>query len=165
MILKKCIICGRQFEGRPNSTLCSGACRIEYKRRYMEKYRKENREKLAEDKRKWYCQNKGIPFYRKKETKPKEPTKVEKPAPIITEKNPKEFYIANESKIICKNSTWGRKYLRRDRLEQIVFLSTELSKLSIEKLSYGELSAIRTYDKYYYLKLLKAVVDAKEASA
>lgn len=163
-MIRECIICGRQFEGRPNATLCSGACRLESKKNYMKKYREEHSEKLAEEKRKWYCNKKGVAFKPKDPALKKEPPQPPKLEPIVA-KNPANYYIARQSKIICQSTKWGRKYLKTERLDQIVMLSAELSKLGIERLSYGYLSAMRTIDRDRYLRLLKSVVDAKEASA
>ena len=164
MVTRECIVCGKLFLGRPNSNVCSGACRLESKRRYMAKYREENSEKIAEDKRKWYFRKKGAAFV------PKPKPKVEAAQPkgealdIILEKNTNGYFIAHSAKAICKDSRWGRKYLKRDRLEQIVMLSAELSQHGIARISYGYLSAMWTYEPRRYLNLLKAVVDAKEAS-
>ena len=164
MVTRECIVCGKLFLGRPNSNVCSGACRLESKRRYMAKYREENSEKIAEDKRKWYFRKKGAAFVPKPKPKEEAATPKEDTLELVNVKNPKNYYLNSQSRIICKDSRWGRKYLKRDRLDQIVMLSTELSQLGIERLTYGYLSAIRDLDQRRYLRLLKAVVDAKEAS-
>lgn len=163
-MIRTCTICGKQFEGRPNSNVCSGACRLESKRRYMAKYREENSEKIAEDKRKWYFRKKGAAFVPKPKPKEEAAPAKEDTLELINVKNTNGYFIAHSAKTICKDSRWGRKYLKRDRLEQIVMLSAELSQHGIARISYGYLSAMWTYEPRRYLNLLKAVVDAKEAS-
>ena len=164
MVTRECIVCGKLFQGRPNAKVCSGVCRLESKRIYMAKYREENLEKIAEDKRKWYFHKKGAAFVPKPKPKVEAASPKEDTLGQINAKNKKSYYLHSQSRIICKDSRWGRKYLRRDRLDQIIMLSTELSQLGIESLTYGYLSAIRDLDERRYLRLLKAVVDAKEAS-
>ena len=164
MVTRECIVCGKLFLGRPNSNVCSGACRLKSKRRYMAKYREENSEKIAEDKRKWYFRKKGAAFVPKPKPKEEAAPPKEDTLELVNVKNPKKYYLYSQSRIICKDSRWGRKYLKRDRLEQIVMLSAELSQHGIARISYGYLSAMWTYEPRKYLNLLKAVVDAKEAS-
>lgn len=148
-----CVICGKEFEGRANAKCCSGACRIDYKKQYNLEYRYNNQAIIKEQKRKWYAKKHDSAY------KPKEEKMEELPPDNCNGRN---YYINQQSKIICRSSKWGRSYYRRDRLEQIVMLSAELSESGIARLSYGYLSAIRDYDKDRYLRLLSAVVVSKE---
>lgn len=163
MVVRECVVCGKKFLGRPNATLCSGECRIASKKSYMAAYREKNADKIKEDKRKWYCNHKGVAFVPKEPQAPPK-RKEEDVKPPIQAKDKKNYYLANEQKVICKDSRWGRKYLTRDRLEQLVMLSAELSAEGIAKISYGYLSAIRDFEVHRYLRLLKSVIDAKEAN-
>ena len=155
-MIKLCAICGKPFEGKANATLCSGVCRLEYKKQYMAHYRNEHKDKISEQKSKWYHRKRGTKFV------PKMPILPPEEQAQIEASNGKEYYIASNSKIICQESAWGRCYLRQKRLDQLVMLSSELSRLGIAKITYGYLSAIRDFDRHRYLTLLKAVVDAKE---
>lgn len=161
MVVRECTICGKKFLGPPNATLCSGECRIAYKKKYMTAYREKHADKIKEDKRKWYCNHKGVAFVPKEsQAPPKRKEEDVKP----TRQRSKNYFLDNEQKIICKDSRWGRKYLKLDRLEQLVMLSAELSAEGIAKISYGYLSAIRDFEVHRYLRLLKSVIDAKEAN-
>lgn len=162
MVVRECVVCGKKFLGRPNATLCSGECRIANKKNYMAVYREKNADKIKEDKRKWYCNYKGVAFVPKEPQVP--PQRKEEDVKPIQAKDRKMYYLSNEQKVICKDSRWGRKYLKRDRLEQLVMLSAELSAEGIAKISYGYLSAIRDFEVHRYLRLLKSVIDAKEAN-
>lgn len=155
-MIRICSVCGKPFEGRPNSFKCSEACRLEAKKQYMAKYRQLHKGKVAEAKSKWYHKKKGTPYIPK--VKPDESLKFED----MNASNSKDHYLKQKSRVICQDSTWGRTYFTQSRLDQLVMLSTELSQLNILRITYGYLSAIRDFDKERYLSLLKQVVDAKE---
>ncbi len=153
-MIRTCIICGKQFEGRANATICSGVCRLEYKRRYQIKYKSLNREKVKEQQRKSYAKNysaavnitssDNIALNIAPDPKPKRKPK------------PKLKYRPE----IFKDSQWGRDYYKSDRLVQISMLSAALSKYEIEHLSYGQLSLIDGTEKYY--SYLKQVLNIKK---
>lgn len=147
-MIRTCVICGTQFEGRPNALCCSGPCRLEHKKRYNIAYRDKHYSSIQEGKRKWYAKKMDIQF------KPKE-------EPEVKESEIPKSIKHTPAYTICRSSRWGRRYLRLDRMEQIVALSTELSKLNIARLTYGYLSAIRDNQYNYYLRLLEAVVKEK----
>lgn len=149
-MLKICAICGKEFDGGPRAKVCSGPCRLEEKRRYNKEYREKHFSSIREQKAKWYAKSKGKVFVPPAETPKEEEFKVDKS---------KDY---RGTLYICRSSVWGRRWLKKDRLEQIVSLSTELSRHNIAKLSYGQLSAMEEKERNRYNGLLEKVVKAKE---
>lgn len=153
-MIRVCKICGREFEGRANRDYCSAVCRMEGKRRYQQEYRELNRDKVKQQQHEKYCKRKqgaltiarsdNIALDFDLDPQPKPEAKPTKREPM-----PDKF----------KGSQWGRKYYRADRMDKIVMLSSALSKYGIEKLSYGQLSAI--FESGRYFTLLKRVLAIK----
>lgn len=142
-MIRTCIVCGKQFEGRGNKKVCSGICRLENKRLYQAQYRKLYPEKC---KKTWNdCYHKKREAQRKldiKITPDPKPKRKKQPMPDI-----------------YKSSEWGKDYYRADRLTQISMLSGELSKYEIANVSYGYLSAI--FESGRYFSLLKQILSIK----
>jgi len=140
----KCIVCGKEFDGRGNKKVCSGVCRLENKRRYMEKYRELYPEKC---KKSWRDSQ-----HKKRE----EQRKLDININADPKKKIKKEYIPE----IFKKSIWGIDYSHCDRLTQISMLSAVLSQYNIAHLSYGYLSAI--WDTEKYKSYLNRVLTLKE---
>ena len=51
--MKKCIICGKEFEAKFKALTCSPECSKERKKRYNHKFVRENKEYFAEQTSKW----------------------------------------------------------------------------------------------------------------
>lgn len=145
-MIRTCVICGKQFQGRANATLCSGICRLESKRRYQREYTSINREKIKEQKRNYYkiASSDNIALKFAPDPKPK-------PKPKPRKKLRSDMF---------KGSKWARDYYNANRLVQISMLSAALSEYEIAHLSYGQLSLIDDTEKYY--SYLKQVLSLKE---
>lgn len=158
-MIRVCKICGKEFEGRANNTLCSGVCRMEAKRRYQNEYRSLNRDKIKQQQHENYCKRKiGAPTIASSDNialdfalDPQTKTEAK---PTKREPMPDKF----------KGSLWGRKYYKTDRMEKIVMLSSALSKYGIEKLSYGQLSAMFESGRYFSLLNRVLTIKAEERS-
>lgn len=148
-MIKICKVCGKEFEGKINSTVCSGICRIEYQRQYQLKYKQENKDYLKNYNQRWYAMHNNQPV----------PSKVEKETinNIISLKDQKKPKAIPDT---YKSSSWGRKYWNAERLDKIVMLSSALGKWNLERLTYGQLSAI--YDSGRYMTLLYKVLSLEE---
>lgn len=153
-MIKVCKVCGKEFEGKANSTVCSGVCRLEYQKEYQKKYKKENRDYLSNYNRRWYAMRNNMPIPKKvtKDQINNLDVEVVKNSDII---KPKPKAIPD----IYKASSWGRKYYKAERLDRIIFLSSALSRHGIAYMSYGQLSAI--YESGRYMKLLYQVLSAE----
>ena len=146
-MIRSCKICGKQFEGRADATLCSGTCRLEAKRRYAKEYRECHGDRVRAAQRKWWNNNRAKPVVISQsdnldltfESAPKKKNKKKTPEPKYT------------------GSKWAKVYTKANRLTKISMLSWQLSKLEIAHLSYGELSLIWDTEKYNNLlyKVLK----------
>ena len=152
-----CCICGKEFNGRANATVCSAICRMERNKRYAAKYRKKNPDKVrAQQRAYWNKTNVTEELDKIKQSdnldltfnpvvapdpKPKKKKKAKKPQPQYT------------------GSKWAKVYTKADRLTKISMLSGALSLYEIAHLTYGQLSLIWDTDKYN--KLLQQVVNRK----
>ena len=146
-MIRICKICGKEFEGRYNSFLCSTECKRENARIKARKYRECNPEKIKAAQRKWWNENRAINITQSDNlditfTPKKSSPKKKKPEPKYN------------------SSKWAKVYTKADRLTKISMLSWQLSKNEIEHLSYGELSII--WDTEKYNNLLKKVLDLKQ---
>jgi hypothetical protein len=54
-MIKKCVVCGAEFEGMTSSKICSDGCRKENGRKYYREYYQRNKETCKQYQRK-YCQ-------------------------------------------------------------------------------------------------------------
>lgn len=154
-MIRVCKICGKEFEGRANASICSGACRLAAQRIYQKEYNLRNPEKAKASKRAYWnrthnkedavtitdSDNLDLNF---ESVKPKRKKKKAK------KKLPK-----------YKGSKWAEVYSNSDRLTRIAMLSGELSKYEIADLSYGALSLI--WDTEKYKRLLDRVLKIKKA--
>lgn len=59
-MIVKCRICGKEFKGRANSCICSGACRLEAQKEYQKKYRMLYPNRVKERQRKWWNENRAV---------------------------------------------------------------------------------------------------------
>lgn len=151
-MIKVCKICGKEFEGRANSCICSGACRLEAQKEYQKEYKKRYPDKVKARQRKWWNDNRAfmpeikssdnIALANVSDPKPKESKKKKKAEPKYT------------------GSQWAEDYTTADRLTKISMLSKELSKYDIVHLSYGVLSTM--WDSGRYEALLHKVLRIKE---
>ena len=146
---KICKVCGKEFEGRVNSTVCSGTCRIEYQKQYQLKYKQENKEYVKNYNQRWYAMHSNQPVSKKI---PEEVLNN-----VVTLKAQKKPKTMPDN---YKASSWGRKYWKADRLDKIVMLSSALSKWNLERLTYGQLSAI--FESGRYMTLLYKVLRLEE---
>ena len=151
-MIVKCRICGKEFKGRANSCICSGACRLEAQKEYQKKYRMLYPNKVKERQRKWWNENRAvmpeikssdnIALANVSDPKPKASKKKKKVEPKYT------------------GSKWAEDYTNADRLTKISMLSKELSKYDIAHVSYGVLSTL--WDSGRYEALLHKVLRIKE---
>ena len=156
---KICKICGNEFEGRANREYCSGACKIEAKRRYQREYKAIHYDKIKTYQRENWAKRKAIEkaygitksdniALDSAAAAPPDPKPKRKPKPL-------------EHKKIATDSKWAKKYAEADRLTKIAMLSWALDKLGIAHLSYGQLSTKWLTNEYY--SLLQQVLNrAKE---
>ena len=156
-MIRTCTICGKQFEGRANATVCSGVCRLEAKRRYQREYKSSHYEKIKNyQKKSWYKQ-KAIEKAFNITKSDNIALDVAAVAPPKPKRKPKPL----EHKKIATDSKWAKKYAEADRLTKIAMLSWALDKLGIAHLSYGQLSTKWLTHEYY--SLLQQVLNrAKE---
>lgn len=161
MIERTCIICGSKFMGRANATLCSGPCRLEYKRRYSREYKKMNYESIRSYQKQWReCgSKKGKEDTEKEHKRPEEGIKGKVMENIKDEKAKAER--RKSAPDIYRASKWGRIYWEAERLDRIVMLSTAIAKYNIDKMTYGYLSAI--YESGRYMTMLYKVLQIKAA--
>ena len=147
--LRTCKICGKQFEGRFNSTLCSDECKRENKRIYAQEYRTAYTDKIRERQRQWWNEHKAVNI-----------TSAD-----LQESKRKKNKKHNEPKYT--GSKWAKLYTKGDRLTRIAMLSWALSQYNIAHLSYGYLSLIWDTEKYNLLlqqvvRLKRQETDKKE---
>ena len=150
-MIRVCKICGKEFEGRFNASVCSPECKKENARIKAREYRECNAEKVRAAQRKWWNENRAVNItqsdnldlgFATKEIKSKKSIKTKaKPEPKYT------------------GSKWAKDYTKANRLTKISMLSWQLSKHEIAHLSYGELSLI--WDTEKYNNLLKRILDIK----
>lgn len=150
-----CKICGKKFEGRANGCICSGICRDQAKRDYAKKYRmsypdrvKQNYKRCYENRKPNITSSDNIAF----DIAAAAPKQKPKQNPMPKPRNHKK---------IATDSNWAKVYAAADRLTKIAMLSSELSRLEIEHISYGQLSLIWLTQRYY--SLLQQVLDIKAA--
>lgn len=151
-MIVKCRICGKEFKGRANASICSAACRAEARKEYQKKYRMLYPDKVKARQRKWWNENRAvmpeikssdnIALANVSEPKPKASKKKKKVEPKYT------------------GSKWADYYTKADRLTKISMLSKELSKYDIAHLSYGSLSTLWNTGRYE--ALLHKVLRIKE---
>ena len=147
-MIKVCTICGKTYEGRFNSKVCSFECKAEAKRRYQVQYKKDNKEAIKYYNARWYAKSHGGPM----------PTRERKNMDTISLKQQKGKKVRIPD--IYRFSKWGRKYYQAERLDRIVMLSTALYEYGIERLTYGYLSAM--YENGRYMTLLYKVLKIKD---
>lgn len=156
-MIKTCVICGKEFEGRANATTCSGECRLEAKKNYQRVYVKNHRDKIRKYQRENWAKRKAI-------EKAYHITKSDNIALDIAaaaKPKPKPKIKPQEHKKIATDSKWAKMYAAADRLTKIAMLSWALDKLGIAHLSYGQLSTKWLTHEYY--SLLQQVLNrAKE---
>ena len=145
-MIKKCIICGKEFENIRNAKTCSKACRAEAIKKYQREYRRSNWD-IIKDKQKEYYDNR---FQRKQVN---EDIIV---GQVVKVYKPKKMPMPDS----YKASSWGKTYYKAERLDRIVMLSRALSEYNLEKLTYGYLSAM--YETGAYMRLLNQVLKIKE---
>lgn len=152
-MIRVCIICGKEFEGRYNASVCSGVCRIEYQRRYQQQYKQKNKDYIQNYNKRWYAMHNNKPL-------PKKVSKEDIIANIVTLKVREPKKVMPD---IYKGSSWGKRYWKADRLDRIVYLSSALSKHGLSYLTYGQLSAI--YEEKKYMDLLYKVLLLEEVQS
>lgn len=149
-MIKICKVCGKEFEGKANSTVCSGVCRLEYQKQYQIQYKQENKDYLKNYNKRWYAMHNNQPV-------PKKVSKQDSLDNIVCLKKPNKPKAMPDT---YKASSWGRKYWKAERLDKIVMLSSALSKWNIARLSYGQLSAI--FESGRYMTMLYDVLSLEE---
>lgn len=147
-MIRVCRICGKEFEGRANSCICSGTCRLEAQKEYQKKYRMLYPDKVKDRQRKWWNDNRA----KKPEIKSSDNIALANVA--TSEPKPKKV----EPKYT--GSKWADDYTKADRLTKISMLSKELSKYDIAHVGYGVLSNM--WDSGRYEALLHKVLRIKE---
>ena len=156
-MIRTCTICGKQFEGRANATVCSGVCRLEAKKIYQREYKKSHYEKIKSDQRAYWAKRKAVEKAFNINKSDNIALDIAAAAPPKTKRKPKP----QEHKKIATDSKWAKKYAEADRLTKIAMLSWALDKLGIAYLTYGQLSTKWLTDEYY--SLLQQVLNrAKE---
>lgn len=58
MVVKKCIICNKEFDAKGSSKTCSKSCGKEYKKQYNQQYYQDNKEHMQQYQKKYYQDNK-----------------------------------------------------------------------------------------------------------
>lgn len=148
-----CRICGKKYEGRANSCICSDVCRREAKRIYQKEYSMRNPDKSKKAKLDYWNKKKSENLSFKNELKS---DNIDLDA---SKPKPKSKSKTKDHKSININSKWAEIYNSADRLTKLSMLSEALSKHDIAKLSYGKLSLIWLTDEYY--RLLQQVLKIK----
>lgn len=142
-----CRICGKKYDGRPNSCICSDVCRREAQRIYQKEYRMRNPDKSRKAKLDYWNKKKLENLAFKKELK-SDNIDLDAPKPKPKSKSKPK---TKDHKPININSKWAEIYNSADRLTKLSMLSEALIKHDIAKLSYGKLSLIWLTDEYYRL--------------
>ncbi len=149
-MIVKCRICGKEFKGRANASICSAACRAEARKEYQKKYRMLYPNKVKDRQRKWWSENRAkMPEIKSSDN--------------IALANVSESKASRKRKKVepkYTGSKWADDYTNADRLTKISMLSNELSKYDIAHLSYGVLSTM--WDSGRYEALLHKVLRIKE---
>lgn len=57
MLIRKCIICKKEFSAIKNQKCCSGRCKLENEIEYKRKYKEENKEKYRQYSKEWRKRN------------------------------------------------------------------------------------------------------------
>lgn len=148
-MIRICKICGKQFEGRANASICGGACRLEAKREYQRKYKLSNYEKIKSQKRAYW--NKTHPKEDPVTIAHSDNIALDGVAAAPPDPKPKRKPKPLEHKKIATDSKWAKTYAKADRLTKISMLSCALDKLGITHLSYGQLSTKWLTHEYYSL--------------
>ena len=160
-MIRICTICGKQFEGRANATVCSGVCRLEAKRRYQREYKASHYDKIKTYQRVNWAKRKAIE--KAYNITKSDNITLDVAAAAPPDPKPKRKPLPLEHKKIATDSKWAKKYAEADRLTKIAMLSWALDKLEIARLSYGKLSTKWLTDEYY--RLLQQVLNkAKEGA-
>lgn len=163
-MIVKCRICGREFKGRANASICSAACRAEARKEYQKKYRMLYPNKVKARQRKWWAENRAakpeIKSSDNLDLKFNSAPKESKPKRNTTEWLKEENKKYEQFKKLCERSEWGKQYYNADRITEISMLSGELSKYDIAHLSYGSLSTLWNTGRYE--ALLHKVLRIKE---
>jgi len=152
-MIRVCKICGKEFNGRPNASLCSGACRLAAQRIYQKEYNLRNPEKSKAAKR---------AYWNRTHNKEDAVTITDSDNLDLTFEPVKRKKKKSKKRLPkYKGSKWADVYSKADRLTRISMLSGALSKYEIEHLSYGYLSLI--WDTEKYKRLLDRVLKIKKA--
>lgn len=56
MVIKKCIVCGKEFNAQHGAKICSKKCRKERKKQYQKKYRQDNKEYIQQYQKQYHKQ-------------------------------------------------------------------------------------------------------------
>lgn len=153
-MIVKCRICGKEFKGRANSCICSGACRLEAQKEYQKKYRLLYSNKVKDRQRKWWNDN------RAKTQEIKRSDNIALANVATSDPKPKKAKKKKKVEPKYTGSKWAEDYTNADRLTKISMLSKELSKYDIAHVSYGVLSTLWDSDRYE--ALLHKVLRTKE---
>lgn len=153
-MIVKCRICGKEFNGRANASICSAACRAEARKEYQKKYRMLYPNKVKDRQRKWWSEN------RAKMPEIKSSDNIDLANVSVADLTPEQAIKKRKSKPKYTGSKWADNYTNADRLTKISMLSNELSKYEIAHLSYGVLSTM--WDSGRYEALLHKVLRIKE---
>lgn len=152
-MIRVCKICGKEFEGRANASICSGACRLAAQRIYQKEYNLRNPDKAKASKR---------AYWNKTHAKEAAVTITDSDNLDLTFEPVKRKKKKSKKRLPkYKGSKWAEVYSNSDRLTRIAMLSGELSKYEIAHLSYGALSLI--WDTEKYKRLLDRVLKIKKA--
>jgi len=151
-MIRVCKICGKEFEGRANASICSGACRLEAQRIYQKEYSLRNPEKSKASKR---------AYWNKTQSKEAAVAGTDSDNLDLNFKSVKQKKKKAKKRLPkYKGSKWAEVYSKSDRLTRISMLSGELSRYEIDHLSYGDLSLICDTEKYK--RLLDRVLKIKQ---
>lgn len=146
---KICKICGREFEGKANACICSGPCRLEAQKKYQQKYKINNMNKIRKRQRNWYHNNKALGAVNSSDN--------------LDLEFDRDKEVKKQNKFAKKKftgSAWAERYTNLSRLDRIALLSKELSDYKLANLSYGTLSGM--YETGRYNALLHKVLRIKE---
>ena len=95
MVMKKCKICGKEFDARGSMVTCSSECRKINKREYNKEYRLNNRDKIRKQEKEYYINNRDKILKRKKKYRLNNRDKILKQG--------KEYRLNNRDKILKKD--------------------------------------------------------------